>query len=475
LSGLSTCARFPLSPRIQTLRAILAGACRRALAGAEGVCAAALHPSAKAPLRLVSSMPVLPRPERLSLHDAINYVAERCQSETEKAGKAVLAALSEGALAASANVLVSDRSYLPGVVAGPLPVGPPRRVDAGTGPVPPELWAGYPWPDFLRRAVLPRGNPMYRKQTADGHGVGPVYSDPMIATTDIDGWLERDGGSHKVPASRVGEEKRPIGTIHEAKQGLDLTPQQIMEKIAKYERWISGVLSRFRNYKIADTDTDIFFQLVIEIADLFTDALGRNSYTTNIMNLYNHGVQNVTGRPSFKCVQDILNVIRAAHTRLERNPRLLKKKKDKEHTLQIDNVFIIHGRNEAKRRELKEMVANTFHLKPIILSEQPNIGRTVIEKFEHYAETCSYAIALFTPDDEVHFNEETYLQARPNVIYELGWFCGRLGRSSTMLLLKEGTSMFTDFAGIIQMRFKANVSELEGEIRKDLIAAGILG
>jgi len=121
------------------------------------------------------------------------------------------------------------------------------------------------------------------------------------------------------------------------------------------------------------------------------------------------------------------------------------------------------------------MVANTFHLKPIILSEQPNIGRTVIEKFEHYAETCSYAIALFTPDDEVHFNEETYLQARPNVIYELGWFCGRLGRSSTMLLLKEGTSMFTDFAGIIQMRFKANVSELEGEIRKDLIAAGILG
>src|SRR5215471_8059859 len=233
LSGLSTCARFPLSPRIQTLRAILAGACRRALAGAEGVCAAALHPSAKAPLRLVSSMPVLPRPERLSLHDAINYVAERCQSETEKAGKAVLAALSEGALAASANVLVSDRSYLPGVVAGPLPVGPPRRVDAGTGPVPPELWAGYPWPDFLRRAVLPRGNPMYRKQTADGHGVGPVYSDPMIATTDIDGWLERDGGSHKVPASRVGEEKRPIGTIHEAKQGLDLTPQQIMEKIAK--------------------------------------------------------------------------------------------------------------------------------------------------------------------------------------------------------------------------------------------------
>jgi len=141
---------------------------------------------------------------------------------------------------------------------------------------------------------------------------------------------------------------------------------------------------------------------------------------------------------------------------------------------QREHVFIIHGRDEAKWRELKDIIANTFRLKPIILIEQPDNGKTVIEKFEHYAETCSYAIALFTPDDEIHVNNETYLQARPNVIYELGWFCGRLSRSYTMLLLKEGTSMFSDFAGIIQKRFRSHVSELEGEIRKDLTAAGVL-
>jgi hypothetical protein len=50
-----------------------------------------------------------------------------------------------------------------------------------------------------------------------------------------------------------------------------------------------------------------------------------------------------------------------------------------------------------------------------------------------------------------------YLHARPNVIYELGWFCGRLERSFTMLLIKEGTSMFSDFGGIIQKRFEANI------------------
>jgi hypothetical protein len=44
-----------------------------------------------------------------------------------------------------------------------------------------------------------------------------------------------------------------------------------------------------------------------------------------------------------------------------------------------------------------------------------------------------------------------------------------------MLLLKEGTTIFSDFGGIIQKRFKANVSELQADIRKDLTAAGILG
>jgi len=81
---------------------------------------------------------------------------------------------------------------------------------------------------------------------------------------------------------------------------------------------------------------------------------------------------------------------------------------------------------------------------------------------------------LFTPDDEVRSNGDAYLQARPNVIYELGWFCRRLDRSSKMLVLKDGRSMFSDFGRIIQKVFQTNVSELEREIRRDLTAAGIL-
>ena len=141
---------------------------------------------------------------------------------------------------------------------------------------------------------------------------------------------------------------------------------------------------------------------------------------------------------------------------------------------QKQNVFIVHGKDEAKWRELKDLIQNQFRLNPIILLEQPDIGKTIIEKFEHYAKTCSYAIAVFTPDDEVTSEGETYLQARPNVIYELGWFCGHLGRENVMLLLKEGTSMFSDFGGIVQKRFNSNVTEKINEIKLDLIEVGIM-
>lgn len=140
-----------------------------------------------------------------------------------------------------------------------------------------------------------------------------------------------------------------------------------------------------------------------------------------------------------------------------------------------ENVFIIHGRNEAKWRELKDILKTDFGLNPLVLRELPDIGcATVIEKFEHYAQTCSYAIAVFTPDDEVTAGDDTYLQARPNAVYELGWFCGRLGRSKAMLLLKTGTSVFSDFGGVVQKRFLEDVSEKLPEIKKALEAAGIL-
>ena len=250
-------------------------------------------------------------------------------------------------------------------------------------------------------------------------------------------------------------------------------------ELGKYHARLTDILSRFtRNHNsinIGEGDDPLFRQYVQELIDLFNDFLGTNTYSSRIAGEFNEGISNYLGSPSYKSVENITSVVSAALTRFTRNPPLRVQKKAAEALRHRENIFVIHGRDEAKWRELKDILISKFRLNPIVLLEQPDAGcKTVIEKFEHYAETCSYAIAVFTPDDEVASDKGTYLQARPNVIYELGWFCGRLGRSGAMLLLKDGTSLFSDFGGIIQKRFGTNISEKVIEIERDLVAAGIL-
>ncbi len=141
-----------------------------------------------------------------------------------------------------------------------------------------------------------------------------------------------------------------------------------------------------------------------------------------------------------------------------------------------DKVLIIHGRGEAKWRELQALIKSEFGLTPVVLEEQSLAGSpTLIENFEKHACGCAYAIAIFTPEDEVRSPDgDVYLQARPNAIWELGWFCGYFGRPRVTLLLKSGTSIFSDFAGVVQRQFTKNVSECVPELRRDLTEAGML-
>ena len=138
-------------------------------------------------------------------------------------------------------------------------------------------------------------------------------------------------------------------------------------------------------------------------------------------------------------------------------------------------IFIIHGHDENKLLELEKILKEHFGLTPIVLKDQPNNGSTtVIEKFEQYASQCSYAIALFTPDDQVENNGKKYLQARPNVIYELGWFSAFLSRKNVMLLLKDGTDIFSDFQGIVQIRFNTNIEDVYLKLQKEFKVSGLI-
>ncbi len=139
-------------------------------------------------------------------------------------------------------------------------------------------------------------------------------------------------------------------------------------------------------------------------------------------------------------------------------------------------IFIIHGHNEAKRRELESLLKERFMLEPVVLAEKPDQGLTIIEKFEKYASNCSYAFALFTPDDIVSSGGQQYFQARPNVIFELGWFYANLGRSRVCILDQESeqSKIFSDLQGIMRMQFKENISERFMEIERELKSVGII-
>ena len=109
----------------------------------------------------------------------------------------------------------------------------------------------------------------------------------------------------------------------------------------------------------------------------------------------------------------------------------------------VGNVFVVHGHDDA----LKESVARfleKLQLNPIILHEQPNSGRTLIEKFEANA-TVGYAVVLMTRDDQCG----TEGRPRQNVIFELGYFYGLLGRSRVAALVGEDVTRPSDFQGIV--------------------------
>lgn len=113
------------------------------------------------------------------------------------------------------------------------------------------------------------------------------------------------------------------------------------------------------------------------------------------------------------------------------------------------NIFVVHGQNSS----IKVEVARTLEklgLTPIILHEQPNAGKTIIEKFETYS-NVAFAIILLTDDDEGKLKTDIDLKsrARQNVVLELGYFIGKIGRDRVLPLYSEGVELPSDVHGLL--------------------------
>jgi predicted nucleotide-binding protein len=139
------------------------------------------------------------------------------------------------------------------------------------------------------------------------------------------------------------------------------------------------------------------------------------------------------------------------------------------------DVFIVHGHSEEARTQLKLLVRN-LGLNPIVLADQSDGGMTIIEKFEYYANSCSFALALMTPDDTLPGPDgvSTVFRARPNVILEIGWFMARLGRTRVMLLSQGDLEVPSDLKGVLYLPFRDSVLEVAPELSGRLREAGLL-
>jgi predicted nucleotide-binding protein len=142
-------------------------------------------------------------------------------------------------------------------------------------------------------------------------------------------------------------------------------------------------------------------------------------------------------------------------------------------------VFIVHGHDDGLKAEL-EVFLKGVGLDPIVLHRQPDEGATLLEKFEKHSDV-GYAFVLLTPDDAVcavgepngdASDRPREMRARQNVIFEFGFFAGRLGRSRVCCLYKGGVTLPSDLGGLVYKQVDAGVEAVGFALLKELRAAG---
>ena len=149
-------------------------------------------------------------------------------------------------------------------------------------------------------------------------------------------------------------------------------------------------------------------------------------------------------------------------------------------------VFVVHGHDEKLKSQVARFLEK-LELQPIILHEQPDRGQTIIEKFEKHSDV-SFAVVLLTPDDvgkkapaedtrrfPIIIGSEPELplkpRARQNVIFEFGYFIGKLGRSNVCGLYCEGVELPSDYSGVLYTKVDDD-GAWQLKLVKELRAAG---
>jgi predicted nucleotide-binding protein len=145
-----------------------------------------------------------------------------------------------------------------------------------------------------------------------------------------------------------------------------------------------------------------------------------------------------------------------------------------------DKIFIVHGHNDALKYEIAHSLQRVG-LDVTILHEQPNKGQTIIEKFSSHAAEVGFAVVLLTADDEGRRkgagagllpSDPLKLRARQNVVFELGFFFGLLGRGRVCAVYENGVELPSDLHGLAYVEHDS-AGRWKHAVAKEIHAAGI--
>jgi Predicted nucleotide-binding protein containing TIR-like domain len=114
-------------------------------------------------------------------------------------------------------------------------------------------------------------------------------------------------------------------------------------------------------------------------------------------------------------------------------------------------IFVVHGHARTVLHELVRVLERGTGREVIVLHEQANSGKTILEKFEEHAAAAAYAVVLLTGDDEGRAlsASEPRARGRQNVIFELGFFFGKLGRERVTVLVDRHVEKPSDIDGLV--------------------------
>jgi len=137
--------------------------------------------------------------------------------------------------------------------------------------------------------------------------------------------------------------------------------------------------------------------------------------------------------------------------RLEQRNVLIRRPNDK------IRVFVI---SSVEALPVARAIENAFKHDPFATIVWANgvfrVTNYTLESLENELDVCDFAVAIAHPDDQTKIRDEDWPTPRDNVVFELGFFMGRLGRSRAILMEPQGgrVKLPSDLAGITTIRYR---------------------